>query len=292
MTSISRRRFAAALVGGLALGAVRPTAAQSSLHLVLTPSQKPTDLLATGEEFGQVLGKLVGVPVRVTVASDYAAVIEALRNHTADLAFVHPGGYVLASREAKARIVAKNLWHGKSSFTSRIYVRRDAGIKTVEDLRGKTIAFVDPASSSGYIYPMVLLIQRGLVTNRDPKTFFKEVVFSGAHDASMRALLNGHVDAIASFDLAREQYLKDPAERERIIVVVETPAIPEAGIAARDGLDPAMFAKVRAALLQIRAPAHAALLKRLYEIDGFDTAEDREYDPVRAAIELLGARPR
>jgi len=51
-------------------------------------------------------------------------------------------------------------------------------------------------------------------------------------------------------------------------------------------------AKVRAALLQIRAPAHAALLKRLYEIDGFDTAEDREYDPVRAAIELLGARPR
>jgi len=292
MTSISRRRFAAALVGGLALGAVGPARAQSSLHLVLTPSQKPTDLLATGEEFGQVLGKLVGVPVRVTVASDYAAVIEALRNHTADLAFVHPGGYVLASREAKARIVAKNLWHGKSSFTSRIYVRREAGIKTVEDLRGKTIAFVDPASSSGYIYPMVLLIQRGLVTNRDPKTFFKEVVFSGAHDASMRALLNGHVDAIASFDLAREQYLKEPAERERIIVVVETPAIPEAGIAARDGLDPAMFAKVRAALLQIRAPAHAALLKRLYEIDGFDTAEDREYDPVRAAIELLGARPR
>jgi phosphonate transport system substrate-binding protein len=292
MTSISRRRFAAALVGGLALGAGRPAGAQSSLHLVLTPSQKPTDLMATGEEFGQVLGKLVGVPVRVTVASDYAAVIEALRNHTADLAFVHPGGYVLASREAKARIVAKNLWHGKSSFTSRIYVRREAGIKTVEDLRGKTMAFVDPASSSGYIYPMVLLIQRGLVTNRDPKSFFKEVVFSGAHDASMRALLNGHVDAIASFDLAREQYLKEPAERERIVFVAETPAIPEAGIAARDGLDPAMFAKVRAALLQIRAPAHAAFLKRLYEIDGFDVAEDREYDPVRAAIELLGARPR
>jgi phosphonate transport system substrate-binding protein len=291
MTSLTRRTFAQGLTTALALAAV-PAGAADRLHLVLTPSQKPTDLMATGEEFGQVLGKLVGVPVRVTVASDYAAVIEALRNRTADLAFVHPGGYVLASREAKATIVAKNLWHGKSSFTSRIYVRRDAGIKTVEDLRGKTIAFVDPASSSGYIYPMVLLIKRGLVTNRDPKTFFKEVVFSGAHDASMRALLNGHVDAIASFDMAREQYLKDAAERERLIFVAETEPIPEAGIAARDGLDPATFAKVRAALLQIRAPAHAALLKRLYEIDGFETAEDREYDPVRAAIELLGARPR
>jgi len=291
MTPLTRRTFAQGLTTALGLAAV-PAGAADRLHLVLTPSQKPTDLMATGEEFGQVLGKLVGMPVRVTVASDYAAVIEALRNRTADLAFVHPGGYVLASREAKATIVAKNLWHGKSSFTSRIYVRRDAGIKTVEDLRGKTIAFVDPASSSGYIYPMVLLIKRGLVTNRDPKSFFREVVFSGAHDASMRALLNGHVDAIASFDMAREQYLKDTAERERLIFVAETEPIPEAGIAARDGLDPATFAKVRAALLQIRGPAHAALLKRLYEIDGFATAEDREYDPVRAAIELLGARPR
>ena len=266
--------------------------AQTSLHLVLTPSQKPTNLLATGEEFGQVLGKLAGVPVRVTVASDYAAVIEALRNRTADLAFVHPGGYVLASREAKARIVVRNLWHGKSSFTSRIYVRKESGLKQLEDLRDKTIAFVDPASSSGYIYPMVLLIQKGLVKNRDPKTFFREVVFSGAHDAAMRALLNGHVDAIASFDLAREQYLKDPAERDRIVWIAETPEIPEAGIAARDGLNPEIVAKVRAALLQIKAPAHAELLKRLYEIDGFAPADDRDYDPVRAAIELLGVRVR
>jgi phosphonate transport system substrate-binding protein len=290
MIALDRRQFL--LIGSFALMA-RPTgAADPPLHLVLTPSQKPTDLLATGEEFGRVLTKLTGIPVRVTVASDYAAVIEALRNRTADLAFVHPGGYVLASREAKATIVVRNLWHGKSSFTSRIFVRKDGGIKSVEELRGRTIAFVDPASSSGYIYPMVLLIQKGLVKNRDPKTFFKEVVFSGAHDASMRALLNGHVDAIASFDLAREQYLKDPAERERLVFVAETPEIPEAGICARAGLDPATLSRIRAALLQIRAPEYAELLKRLYEIDGFAPAEDRDYDPVRAAIELLGARPR
>jgi phosphonate transport system substrate-binding protein len=274
------------------VGAPGAAVAAEGLHLVLTPSQKPTDLLATGEEFAKAITKLSGIPVRVTVASDYAAVIEALRNRTADLAFVHPVGYVLASREAKATIVVRNLWHGKSSFTSRIYVRRESGIKTLEDLRGKTMAFIDPASSSGYTYPMVLLIQRGLVKDRDPKTFFREVLFAGAHDAGMRALLNGHVDALASFDMAREQYLKDPAERERIIYVAETPEIPEAGIAARAGLDPATFAKVREALLQIRAPAYADLLRRLYEIDGFAPAADRDYDPVRAAVELLGAKPR
>jgi phosphonate transport system substrate-binding protein len=100
------------------------------------------------------------------------------------------------------------------------------------------------------------------------------------------------VDAIASFDLAREQYIKDPAERERIVWVAETPEIPEAGIASRDGLEPAVRDRLRAALMQIRGPAHAALLNRLYGIDGFEPAEDRDYDPVRAAVDLLGIRPR
>jgi len=282
------------LVAGILLAALggQPALAQSSLHLALTPSQKPTDLMVAGEAFGAALGKLVGVPIRVTVASDYAAVVEALRNRTADLAFVHPAGYVLANREAKAMIVAKDQWHGNTSYTSRIYVRKESGLKTLEELRGKTIAFVDPSSTSGYVYPMVMLIEKGLVQNKDPKTFFKEFVFSGSHDAGLQALLHGHVDAFASFDQAREQYLKDPAEREKLIYIAESAPIPEGGICARDGLDPALVAKVRAALLSMNGPTYAPVLKALYDIDGFEPAEDREYEPVRAAMDLLGWRPK
>ena len=282
------------LVAGILLAALggQPALAQSSLHLALTPSQKPTDLMVAGEAFGAALGKLVGVPIRVTVASDYAAVVEALRNRTADLAFVHPAGYVLANREAKAMIVAKDQWHGNTSYTSRIYVRKESGLKTLEELRGKTIAFVDPSSTSGYVYPMVMLIEKGLVQNKDPKTFFKEFVFSGSHDAGLQALLHGHVDAFASFDQAREQYLKDPAEREKLIYIAESAPIPEGGICARDGLDPALVAKVRAALLSMKGPTYAPILKALYDIDGFEPAEDREYQPVRAAMDLLGWRPK
>jgi phosphonate transport system substrate-binding protein len=281
-----------AVAAALAMVGPAPAGAQSALHLVLTPSQKPTELIQAGEAFGAALAKLVGVPVRVTVAADYAGVIEALRNRTADLAFLHPVGYVLANREAKAVIVAKDRWHGNTSYTSRVYVRKDSGITTLEGLRGKTVAFVDPASSSGYVYPMLLLIQKGLVQNKDPKTFFREVLYAGTHDAALQVLLRGQVDAIGSFDQAREQYLKDPAERERLTWVAESAPIPEGGIAARDGLDPAAFAKVRAALLQMRGPAYAELLKRLYDIDGFEPAEDREYDVVRQAMDLVGLRPR
>ena len=108
---MTRRELLTAVAAWLGASAVTaaPARAQKGLHLVLTPSQKPTDLLAAGEEFGQALGKLLGLPVRVSVASDYAAVIEALRNKTADLAFAHPAGYVLAAREARAVVVARNL---------------------------------------------------------------------------------------------------------------------------------------------------------------------------------------
>ncbi len=282
-----------AVAGGLLAGpSIGQAQAQKSLHLVLTPSQKPTDLLAAGEEFAVALGKLAGMPVRVTVASDYAAVVEALRNRTADLAFVHPAGYVLANREAKAMIIAKDQWHGNTSYTARIWVRKESGLKSLEELRGKTIAFVDPSSTSGYVYPMVMLMQRGLVQNRDPKSFFKDVVFSGSHDAGLLALLNGHVDAFASFDQAPQQYLKDPAQRERVTYVAESAPIPEGGICGREGLDPGIVTKVREALLKMKGLQYEPILKKLYDIDGFEPAEDREYEPVRAAMDLLGWRPK
>jgi phosphonate transport system substrate-binding protein len=157
-----------------------------------------------------VLTQLVGTPVKVYIASDYAGVIEALRSQNVDLAFVHPVGYVLASREAGCRIIAKDIWHGKTNFTARFWVHQESHIQRLAELRGRTIAFVDPASSSGYIYPMVLLIKRGMIKNRARKTFFKEVVFAGSHDAALLALLNRDVDATASFDTASQQYLKAP----------------------------------------------------------------------------------
>jgi phosphonate transport system substrate-binding protein len=293
---MTRRRVLALLGLGLAVGLWYGTLASAqapkSLHLVLTPSQKPTDLLAAGEEFATAFGNLVGLPIRVTVASDYAAVIEALRNKTADLAFVHPAGYVLANREAKAMIIAKDQWHGHTSYTSRIFVRRDSGLKTLDELRGKTIAFVDPSSTSGYVYPMVMLIQRGYVKDKDPKTFFKDALFAGSHDAALLTLLRGQVDAVASFDQAREQYLKEPAEREKLTWVAESEPIPEGGICGREGLDAGIVGKVREALLKMRGPEYQAVLKKLYDIDGFEPAEDREYAPVRAAMDLLGWRPK
>lgn len=269
-------------------------AAESPKQLVMaiTPSNKPTELFKAGEVFAAELGKKLGALIKVYMPTDYLGVVEALRNQTADIAFVHPAGYVFANREAKAQIVAVDVWHGKTSYTSRVFVRKDAGIKGLENLRGKTIAFVDPGSTSGYVFPMAMLIKKGLVKDRDPKTFFKEAVFAGTHEAALLALLNGSVDAVASFDLAPQQYLKDQARVERLTFIAETDPIPEAGVIVREGLDPALVKQLFDALMAFNAPEYRPILKDFYEIDGFAPARDSDYHPVREAIDLLGWRPK
>ena len=273
-------------------GAVAAGEPPKQLVMAVTPSNIPTELFKAGEAFAAELAKKIGIPIKVYMPTDYLGVVEALRNRTADMAFVHPAGYVFANREAKAQIVAVDVWHGKTSYTSRVYVRKDAGVTTLEGLRGKTIAFVDPGSTSGYVYPMVMLMKKGLVTNRDPKTFFKDAMFAGTHEAALLALLNGSVDAVASFDLAPQQYLKEKEKVDRITHVAETDAIPEAGMCVREGLDPALVKKLTEALMAFNAPEYRPILKDFYGIDGFAPAKDSDYDPVREAIDLLGWRPR
>jgi phosphonate transport system substrate-binding protein len=288
------RRIGLLLVGLLAaLGGalVACTRQEPPLTLVFTPSRDPTALKEAGDAFAQTLTQVSGVRVRALVASDYAGVIEALRSRRVDLAFVHPVGYVLANREAGCQILVRDIWQGKTAYTARFYVRKDRGIQRVADLRGKTIAFVDPASSSGYIYPMVLLMKEGLVRDRDPKTFFKEALFSGTHEAALQAVLHGRVDAAASFDKAPELHLKDPALVAQLGWVGETPEIPEAGICARPGLPAEPLARIKRALLSIKAPEHAAVLKESYGIDGFIEASDADYRPVRDAMLLMDLRP-
>jgi len=282
--------LAAAALLGLTPAVAR---AQAPLTLALTPSRDPTALQEAGDAFAKTITRLSGVPVRAIVASDYAGVVEALRSRRVDLAFVHPVGYVLANREAGCQIIVRDVWQGKTAYTSRIYAKRGSGIQKVEDLRGRTVAFVDPASSSGYIYPMVLLMKRGLVQNRDPKTFFKDALFAGTHEAALRAVLQGRVDAAASFDKAPELHLKDPQLVAQLVPVVETPEIPEAGICARPGLDADQVARIKRALLAIKGPEHAAVLKQIYDIDGFVEATDADYQPVRDAVDLMNVpRPK
>jgi phosphonate transport system substrate-binding protein len=137
---------------------------------------------------------------------------------------------------------------------------------------------------------MVLLIKEGLVRDRDPKTFFKESIFAGGHDAALLSVLNGSVDAAAVFDEAPERILKDPLKAARFRHVAETQRIPNDGAAVRRGLGSEAKTRLTLSLLALNTPEGIDLLRRLYNIDGLVAAHDRDYDAVREAVDLLGAR--
>ena len=113
----------------------------------------------------------------------------------------------------------------------------------------------------------------------------------GPHEAALQSVVRGRVDAAASFDKAPEIHLKDPALIGQLGFVGETPEIPEAGICARPGLPAEPLARIKRALLSIKGPEHAAVLKQIYDIDGFVEASDRDYEPVREAMKLMGLGP-
>ena len=103
----------------------------------------------------------------------------------------------------------------------------------------------------------------------------------------------GDVHSLAAGVVSRCLELKDPALIARLGFVGETPPIPEAGICARPGLASDVVARVKSALLAMKGPEHAAVLKNIYNIDGFVEAADADYDPVRDAVSLMGlARPK
>ena len=109
-------------------------------------------------------------------------------------------------------------------------VRTDSGIKSLNDLKGKRFAFVDPASTSGHLYPKTLLLSKGL----DPKTFFGKSIFAGSHNAVVLSILKGEVDGGAAYDGSRAAVAKSyPDVFEKIKVLAYTREIPNDTVSIR-----------------------------------------------------------
>jgi phosphonate transport system substrate-binding protein len=263
-----------------------------TLRVGFVPAEDAQQVMQNAQPLVDILRQELGMEIEPFVATDYTGIVEALRVHKLDVAFLAPASYVLAKNEADIKVILKSERKGIPFYYAAIITRADSGIKNLEDLRGKSFAFGDTLSTTGHVFPRKMLKERGI----DPTRDLKQILYSGGHDATVLAVLNGKVDAGATYanspdsmDTAWMRYLKDPADVKRIRAIAFSEPIPADNLVVSGGLDPKIVKKLEEVFVELSRDAKGKkMLRDLYQIDGFVPATDQDYDSVRKAFTEAG----
>lgn len=283
-------RFLVALV---MLGAISfiPVSAQT-LKLgvgMFQPDREKND--ATYRPLAQYLSAKLKRPVELRTVDSWEGLAKSLANGETDMALMGPWGYVLANNEAGAQVVSTILYDGKPEYFAIIVTHPASGINSVSDLRGKTFAFADKGSTSGFLIPRHYFMTLGIT----PEKYFKKVLYT-KHQAIQTQVALGVLDAGADYNRNRNAMIEQgliKAEQSKIIWTSEP--LPNDAFAVSQTLfaDKKFVSQLQEALESI-GPAlktTPGLLPAHYT--GFVTRDNAFYKPIRDAGLATGVlRPR
>jgi phosphonate transport system substrate-binding protein len=228
------------------------------------------------------LEKDLGIKVKAATATDYRGTIEALKFKKAELGHLGPKSYVEASNNNYANVepVAQlQLANGSLGYRSCLIVHSDSDIFSPEDMAGKTFAFNDPNSTSGYLVPSAFfMMEMGI----DPKKLFSKVTFSGSHEASILAVAAKKVE-IASTNLPDLQQLtrENKVPRGALRVIWVSKIIPNDPIVVRKDLPPSLKSAIQESLTTMRARNPETFKEIGAWLGGFVPADDGKYQVIR-----------
>ena len=273
-----RLLIATALVSLLLLSSTA-IAAQQSLLIGLIPEMNIFKQKQRFKLLGEYLSTKTGVPIEFTILSRYGNIIESFTSEKMDGAFFGSFTGALAIQKLGVVPLARpvNL-DQTSSYRGYIFVRRDSGITGPEQMRGKRMAFVEKATTAGYIFPRAWLKEHGIT---DLEGFFRESYFTGSHDAAIRAVLDRKADVGAAKHSMYDRVRKDdPRVDKDLVILARSPWVPSNGLCVRKDLDPSLQKKLKAALLALeKDPAGKDVLEKFGALRFIETTE-KDYLPV------------
>jgi phosphonate transport system substrate-binding protein len=179
-------------------------AQQQVFRITAIPDESPTELARKAGPLVKYLEGKLGMKVEYTPVTDYAASVEALANKQVDLAWFGGFTFVQANVRSGGKAVPLVQREEDEKFKS-VFITTDASIKTLADLKGKTLSFGSQSSTSGHLMPRSFLLDAKV----DPDSDLKRVAFSGAHDATIAAVAAGKVDAGALNISVWEKFVAD-----------------------------------------------------------------------------------
>lgn len=247
----------------------------TSVHIGFIPQGNAVQMVKKWQPFIDYLSKELNLPVDMVIKSDYQGVITGLRNSELDIALCGSFVYVQAYSQSNIVPLVKRIIFGSSNYYSVIIVRKDSGFESITDLKGKSFAFTDKNSTTGYLLPTAMMKKTKL---ENPENFFSEVKFTGNHDSALLAVHNRSVDG-ASISTTRWNP-KNPKIQDLKILWKSEP-IPLGPFVARKDLSSENINKIRQAFLKMGKSPDTKDLSKHIEIDGFSPAYDKDYDVVR-----------
>ena len=243
------------------------------------PDREKND--ATYKPLAAYLAQKLGRAVELRTVDTWEGLAKSLANGETDIALLGPWGYVLANNEAGAQAVATIEYDGKPEYFAIMVTHPDSGVKSVADLKGKTFAFGDKGSTSGYLIPLHHFMQQGIT----PETHFSKVLYT-KHQAIETQVTQGQLDAGADYNRNRDAMIEQGlirADRSRIFW--QSPPLPNDAVAVGAALakDKAFVAKLQAALTGVGAAlkSQPGLLPAHYT--GFVVKDNSYYKPIRDA---------
>jgi len=281
------KHFIGALITfGIAASVSTPALAQEVLRISAIPDEAPTELQRKFKPLGEYLSKETGMKVEFTPVTDYAAVVEALATKKIDMAWL--GGFTYVQTKIRTSGTANPIIQRveDEKFTSVFIVPADSSLKSLSEIKGKTIAFGSPSSTSGHLMPRYFLMQAGINPDKD----FKNIAFSGAHDATVAFVASGKADvgALNASVWVKLNEAKNPnALKSKVLST--TPPYFDYNWTVRGDLDPVTVKKITEAFLKLDAnnPNHKEIMD-LQRASKYVTTKSSNYDDIEKAARSAG----
>jgi len=274
-----------AAVAGLALSlSVTAIQAAETLRVSAIPDEAPTELIRKFKPLGEYLEKQLGMPVKFTPVSDYAAVVEALASDRLDMAWL--GGFTFVQTRLKTGNAIPLVQREQDEqFTSK-FITADPAVKSLQDLKGKTFAFGSVSSTSGSLMPRYFMLKDGI----EPEQFFSRIAYSGAHDATAAWVEAGKADAgVLNASVWDKLVAAGKVNTDKVRVFATTPTYYDYNWTVRGTLDPALAEKIKAAFLALDPanPEHKAILD-LQAASRFIATKPENYEGIEQAARAAG----
>jgi phosphonate transport system substrate-binding protein len=225
------------------------------LIIAAIPDENATGIEKRYEPFVQYLSKQLGVPVKLRIANDYAAVIEGQIAGNIHIAQYGPAAYARAYMNG-AKIEPFGMQvnkDGTKGYYSVLWVKKDSPYQTFEDLKGKNLGLVDPNSTSGNNVPRFAMNKMGI----KPEEFFANVVYAGSHENAIIALQQGQVDAAFNWwndeneSMLRRMERKDMAKYDDFRMIFKSDMIVNSPVAMLSALPDDLKAGIKEAFFSI-----------------------------------------